>query len=461
MKTTISRASLARSMLVALTVACFAMGGGARDDIVSLLLLRPLAMLALMASLLVLTAGNYVQNRWLMALAGLFPLLILLQLVPLPPAVWHSLPGRELAAQIDLAVGIDGIWRPLSLVPSRTVNALLACSVPLAGLLLAIAVPRRQQQPLVILMLVIVVVSAVIGLLQTIGGTGNGFYFYRITNSGSAVGLFANRNHDAILLALAFPLIATVTRMAPATAEQVRPREWFAAGAAVMMVPFLLATGSRAGIGLGGFGLVAGFWIYMSPGKARESRRAKQRIDPRLVFAGLAVIGISLMSALLTETSALTRLERSSRADDELRFQVWGPIARMVGDYFPFGSGVGTFVETYAIHEPDARLSPNYLNHAHNDWLEWALTGGLPLLILIVVATFVVVRRGQRAMQGDQRSTDLALRRLGLSVVMTLGLGSVYDYPLRVPSLALLFAIAVVWLAGRDATPEVGTARAT
>ena len=39
--------------------------------------------------------------RCALALMAAVVLLPLLQLVPLPPGVWHALPGRELPAQID------------------------------------------------------------------------------------------------------------------------------------------------------------------------------------------------------------------------------------------------------------------------------------------------------------------------------------------------------------------------
>ncbi len=38
------------------------------------------------------------------------------------------------------------------------------------------------------------------------------------------------------------------------------------------------------------------------------------------------------------------------------------------------------------MHEPDALLRADYANHAHNDWLEVALTGGLPALLILAAA---------------------------------------------------------------------------
>ena len=43
----------------------------------------------------------------------------------------------------------------------------------------------------------------------------------------------------------------------------------------------------------------------------------------------------------------------------------------------PAGSGFGTFVPVYEMHAPRTMLRSYYVNHAHNDWLELWLTGGL------------------------------------------------------------------------------------
>lgn len=445
-----SRETTALWTLIALIVLAFIGGGGARDDLLSLVFLRPLAMIALTIGIMCVSRPAWSANRALILAALSVPAITALHLVPLPPGLWHGLPGRDLAEEIDAAVGQPDIWRPLSLVPYRTVNALLAFSVPVAGLLLALAVPRQRLAAVVYVFLGAAVISAVFGLLQTVGGAENGFYLYRVTNEGSAVGLFANRNHNAIMLVLALPLIAAATNLLPGTAEQLRPREWGAAGFAVLMLPFLLATQSRAGLVLGVLGLVLAVWVYRAPTGHLQSRRTKAKFDPRMLFGALAVVAIGALSTILLRTSAIKRLGTLGRTDDELRFRVWGPIWRLIGDYFPFGSGNGVFVEVFWIAEDDKLLKPTYLNHAHNDWLEIALTGGIPLLAAVIIGGLVVVRLGVLFIRGAAESRQAVLRRLGLVVFLVMALSSLYDYPLRVPSLALMFAVSAVMLAGRE-----------
>lgn len=50
----------------------------------------------------------------------------ILQLVPLPPAIWPSLPGRELVGASLAIIGVQEAWHALSVAPWRTLSALLA-----------------------------------------------------------------------------------------------------------------------------------------------------------------------------------------------------------------------------------------------------------------------------------------------------------------------------------------------
>ena len=80
----------------------------------------------------------------------------------------------------------------------------------------------------------------------------------------------------------------------------------------------------------------------------------------------------------------------------------------------PFGSGFGTFVPVFEQFAPRTLLldQNRYVNHAHNDWLELWLTGGVIAIVLTVgflawlaASTFSLWRRGEP----EARVLDLAL----------------------------------------------------
>jgi O-antigen ligase len=123
----------------------------------------------------------------------------------------------------------------------------------------------------------------------------------------------------------------------------------------------------------------------------------------------------------------------------------------MAWKYFPFGSGAGSFVEVFQIDEPNRLLGLSYANHAHNDWLELMMTMGLPGLLLLLVSLWAFARATRaafRAPLGEGRRAPFA--RLGAVILLIFALGSIGDYPLRTPSLACLFVVAVLWLYPSD-----------
>lgn len=445
-----SRSTQFWTLLVYLTFV-FLVGGGARSDIESLLILRPAAVLVCAFALFTITREQLSQNRAILSLMAAWFLLIGLHLVPLPPEIWRAFPGRELIAEIDATAGLGDVWRPISLAPLATWNSFYALFVPLAAILLAIQLSRQERYQLLPIIIGLGFASGMLGLLQSVGGDQGPLYFYQITNYGSAVGLFANRNHQAILLACLFPMLAVYASAEVSSLEKVRIRTSVAAAAGLVIIPLLLVTGSRAGLILGVVGLLSVPLLYRRPRVDVPAKRRTRSIVGPVFAAGIVVVGLALLTILFARAEALTRIA-TSEAASEMRFSIWGPIADMAVKYFPVGSGVGAFVDVYKVDEPDHLLGYAYINHAHNDWLEFFMAGGIVaalLLFTMLVGWLVLSVRAWRRGLESERETRYA--KLGSILVLMLGIASIADYPLRVPSLACLAFIFALWLRGSTA----------
>lgn len=433
--------------LAVLVLAAFLMGGGARSDVTSLIALRPLGAIILALAVAWMPREAWARNRSLLAVAFAWIGLTALHMVPLPPAIWQSLAGRDLAVRIDEAAGL-AIWRPLSLVPWRTMNALAAYMLPLAALLLTLQIGQEGRKRIVYILLAAALASVGLGLLQIIGGPGNAFYLYRVTNAEGAVGLFANRNHNAIFLSLGFPLLAAGLALFPGATERVRLREWGGAGVGLLLIPFILSTQSRAGLIVGLVCAGLAVWVYRGRAFDTQKRRPRTIFDPRLLFGALAALGLVALTVVYAATNVFERMGRVGGADDELRLQIWPTIATLAKEFFPWGSGIGTFVEIYATREPARMLAPSYVNHAHNDWLESLLDGGLPAAVVLVAALVLLVRAGLRSFRTAARNDGTVLARLGVVICFVLALTSIYDYPVRTPSLAILLGFGAALACG-------------
>lgn len=442
-----SRADTARfAVLLALLAACFLMGGASRLDVLSLIILQPLA--ALCAAAFLLIPGRPVE--WSAIRIPLLLLAVLAgitaaQLIPLPPGWWTNLPGHAPFARTVEVAGLQQPWRPISLTPDLTLASLVGLIVPLAVLIGFAAVPQERREALLPALLAGIALSALFGIAQIAGGLRSPFYLYEITNRGSAVGLFSNRNHQAVLVAMAWPMLAVWGTMRDADPKRRMVRRWIAVGFALFLLPLLLVTGSRAGLVLGllGLGTAALIWRGRRSG-ARTAARRGERIG--LLLAGLGAVAVLVATIVLSRAEALRRLFDLSAAEDT-RVEVAPILLEMARDFFPVGSGFGSFDPAYRMYEPVSMLSPQYLNHAHNDLIEIAITAGLPgiLLVLLFLAWFAV--RALAVWRAKGSAADLSLARLSSAMIGFVLLSSLVDYPLRTPLMMAIFAIGCGWLA--------------
>jgi O-antigen ligase len=332
-------------------------------------------------------------------------------------------------------------------VPSSTWNAFYSLFVPLAVLLLGAQLSLGDRIKLLPWLLALGLFSGLWGIVQVVGAHDGPFYLYDVTNYGSAVGLFSNRNHQAMLLACLFPMLAVYASTSIRSEEQASLRRWIAIGAGTVLVPLLLVTGSRAGLILGVVGLLSVVVLYRKPASLTPTKRKNRKIDLRYAVTGFGVLCLGALTIIMSRAEAFQRLFAAGQGEDE-RLKIWVPIAQMAWKYFPFGSGIGSFVEVYQINEPRDLLSHQYYNHAHNDWLEVYLTVGLLGVLILSIALLGWFRTSWKAlMVRADNGRGVLFSRLGSVIVLMMALGSIGDYPLRVPSLACLFVVASLWLA--------------
>lgn len=424
-------------------VIVFLLGGGARHDISSLVFLRPISVVALTYAALVINRAQVKEFIILWSLAVITMCMVILHLVPLPPTVWMSLPNRELSEIVGRTVGIEQPWRPISLVPYRTFNLLFSLFIPFAGLALMTKLTSTQQYRVLPALIAMGGISALIGALQLAGPPGGMFYFYKITNEASPVGLFSNRNHQSIFLACCIPLL-TVLACTPNSLSSSKHKLLmsFSILLGMLFIMIILINGSRSGLFLGFLGLMSVPFLagHAFPNKSRHFGKV----------LSLAVVGIAatliFLSTWFARGESLARIT-DFESSDELRLMVWPSIFQAAVKYFPVGSGFGTFEEVYKVEESSALLSLTYLNHAHNDWLEIFLTGGLPALIFAMTCLMGWgIATGKLFRNVENASTGIIFGRLGVIVIFLLGVASIFDYPLRTPSLSLLFTISAVWV---------------
>lgn len=430
--------------LVISLVILFLMGGSSRGDVQSLALLNPAMIGCCGAALLMLQRKHLQENKWLLVSLLLTFLLVLAYLIPMARGVAGHASGRANLAAITTAVNADSAHYILATTPAIARQSLYFLFAPLAIALFAIQLTRDDLRLTVPLMIGIGSVSGVLGVIQLAESANGPLYFYRITNNGSAVGLFANRNHAAVFLACLFPLLAVFAARSRATKPSGRNiKQLLSIAISILLVPLILVTGSRSGMLTAIVGLIGGVLLYMSYAPPKIGSKAAISVTALVTASGL--LCLVLATIYFSRAQAIERVFADTGLVND-RSEFWNASFPLFSQYFPLGFGPGGFVPAFQNIEPSTVLGGSYLNRLHNDWLETALTFGVPGILFLAIGSIYYVYRSYIlwVQMGGTRSA-VASGRMASVVIAILGIASLSDYPLRTPAMAGFAALVLVW----------------
>lgn len=408
----------------------FALGGASQGHALRLALVElvSLPLLLLVSRQLILT-GLWREHRFSLCLLAAIVAIPLIQSVPLPPAVWTSLPGRDqMVLALELA-GLEPGWAPLSLTPDRTWRSALALAPPAAFFLAMLSLSHLHRARLV----QFCIAAAIAGILLGAGqlASGGRLYLWDWADSDHIRGFFANRNHLASSLLVALPFAVVFGAATLRRRDQRTSALWFGALFAGLVVVALAAIRSRAGITLfAPVMLVSLLAAWIAAGRGRPG-------------PGLLVL-VGATGAALTAVAVLALPPLLARFDNqgapEGRFERWPLVAEAAQTYLPLGSGMGSFDAVYRSVEPLEELDGSFFNQAHNEYLEtWLEAGWLGIGVILAFLIWYVRRSWTAWKASPSREGDL--QRAASIGIGALLLHSAGDYPLRTVTMAVVFAM--------------------
>lgn len=377
------------------------------------------------------------EGRQLVILFALFALVAAAQLIPLPPALWASLPGRQPVADSLALIGVDRPAMPASLDPRRTFASLLWLLPPAAMFLVATRLTRNERSMVAKVLLGVAVATISLGAFQLFGGAGSPLRFYEVTNPYRSVGFFSNANHVATLLLCSLPFAAFfLARGKNARSRQREGRGFIYGGIAAFIAIGVAMNGSLAGYGLLLPAAAASFFLYRRAAGTKADARTWWTVG----IAGLLFVGLSTLGPLNDQRVA-SKFDSANTVGRKISIPTTIEAAR---GHMPLGSGLGTFRDIYRTYEPNEDVTLTFVNHAHNDYAEIALELGIPGLLLALAFILWWFRQTLRAWRSDFDGAGLA--RAGSIALGVILLHSLVDYPLRTSAMAAVAALAAGFL---------------
>ncbi len=358
--------------------------------------------------------------------------LVASHLVPLPPEIWSNLPGRDLIANTaKLAVGGALGRMPVSLNPAETKIALLDMLPAFASFIAMLTLSRKNLPIIGFTLLLCAFVCVFIGLIQRTAPADSFIHFQTYLGPGRASGTFVNVNFFAMQLYTALPFLAA---LAMTIQERFHIRGWlvvlFAVIYGAVILLGLAMIGSRAGI------VMTMISVLLSILLVYRSRFGTQ--TARFSALPILVLGMLLIFGQVGMVGVLQLAGTDPLAD--YRSTIFEVSLQATQSFFPYGSGFGSFIPVYQMFETPSTILPNYVNHAHNDWIELVLEGGLPALVLLAIFVLLFLASVVAVFQlAYDNSANSYFRAAAVALLLVL-LHAAIDFGLRTPAIAAIAA---------------------
>jgi O-antigen ligase len=390
--------------------------------------------------------GGYRPSE--LALMGLVPAAIAIQLLPLPLVPNSGAAGVLRYLSVQFAIAGDS-WHSISVAPQLTAVALVAVTSLTLWTVGAARMLTDRVHPATLARITTVIGAAIAleAVAQKALFNGKIYWFWESPFKGwhNYFGPFVNRNHFAGWMLLALPLTAAYLCAQVTSTGRSADGDWrrrilwlssaesshvvLTSAAGLVMAVALVWSMSRSGIAGGTTAclILAGAAAY----RMRSVRAA---------FASGAIVLILCAAAAWKGADQLATWYGKTNTL-EWRFHLWQDTLPALEDFWVTGAGLNTYGKVMLVYpQTDTTV---HAQQAHNDYLQLAVEGGalvcIPVLVLVVALGRVMVKR----LKEPQDETTWWIRLGAVSGICGMALQSITEFSLQIPGVALLFATCV------------------
>jgi putative inorganic carbon (hco3(-)) transporter len=294
--------------------------------------------------------------------------------------------------------------------------------------------------------------QALYGSFMVLSGQEYGFFMEKEYYRGVATGTFINRNHLAgyLEMSLACGIGLLVSSLGQKGSSNWRARA--RAGLDVLLGPkmrlriylafmviALVLTRSRMGNSAFFIALPISGFLYMV-------MERKINWGAIILFSSLMLVDFLIVGQWFGFDELAQRLESTS-VQTENRDEVVRDSMILLEDNVVVGTGLGTYYTAYPPYQQDDVRA--YYDHAHNDYLQFAielgLAGFLPLALLVLASAGMAIT----AMFNRQNRLAKGVAFAASMGILSLLIHSIVDFNLQMPANALLFVLVLSlgWMA--------------
>ncbi len=383
---------------------------------------------------------------------GLIPLLLLvgwmiIQIVPLPISVVKVVSPETYQAYKPVYDMLEGErWMPLSVHLKGTILETIRITTYIFFYILTVQILSRgdRLKRTVMICSWLAIGVAFVAILQKFSSPGKIYWLRTVTVNAVPVGPWINRSQYCGYIELVAPLVLALSlyyRPVVSSGESLRRRiaGFFSrdGGNLYILLGFgLLILASSVFISLCRGGIIAfslSFLFFFLLLAWKEAR-----------YSGLYYAGV--ISCLILSVSwfgwdpimqRFGNIINSSGNVDIGRFPIWQNSWQLFKDFWPTGSGFGTFIAMF----PQYRTFPGseIYDHAHNDYLELLTDGGIIGFTLVSWFVIAIVHSGWQMLRRRRDRYSILLSIAALTGIIATLIHSISDFNMHNGAVGLYF----------------------
>ncbi|MBM9519359.1 O-antigen ligase family protein [Desulforhopalus vacuolatus] len=347
-------------------------------------------------------------------------LFMLMQMIPLPPGIIKALSPAVWHAYSPLfQTGYEG-WIPLSINRAKTLEEFFRYACYTLFYITTIQQMRsgNRIKPTLLLIIYFATGIAVLAILQQFTSHGN-IYWFRHSPGGHPGGPWVNINQYAAFIeaicpfALALFLLYrprgnsdTFRQKLVTFFSSPRTNRYILLGTCfIILFSSVLVTLCRGGI------LTLTLSLILFTLLSGHLRKGVSRRKEILVIVALA----TLVFGWFGWDQVLNELGKTINTKGQIydsRFSIWQDTFQIIKDYPWFGAGFGSYMDL----NPSYRsvVTPNMVDHAHNEYLELLTDGGILTFLFAAWFVLTVLTGGWKWLK---RRHDTFARLLGIGAI--------------------------------------------
>ncbi len=388
----------------------------------------------------------------LYSVPGIVPLFvflsyILFQLIPLPPFIIEFISPAAFSIQEKVFTLTDNhSWMTLSVNHKATLSEFFRYGTYVMFYLLTVQF-LKEKDTLQAVVLVIAVFGGLLAfssILQFYLTKDMALWFRYSPDNSMVVGPYANHNHYAGLMEMIFPIVLALfffyrPRIAKTSfirgiaeilsQEKANIHILIGASALLIMVSIFVSLSRGAMISMS-VSLVLFSLLLL---KRKISRGNTIVIMGIVMLASLAISWFGWDQIL----DRFARLKNAQGVIYESRLDFWKDSKQIIDDFTATGSGLGTFIHIYPPYK--SIIDNRTLSHAHNDYIELLVEGGIISFFLIAAFLFVLFYKTHRIFLTRRDAFSIYLYLGSLTAVISILIHSFTDFNMHIGANGLWF----------------------